>query len=48
MDKPFYILWYKATIRWFEVLDRQGWLIVLIVGMCLSFLCLRGTRQPGT
>ncbi len=43
MDKPFYVLIYKATIHWFDRLDRQDWLIVLFVGMCLSLLCMRGT-----
>jgi len=48
MGKSAYIQAYKAFVYWFEHLDRRGWLIVLIVGMCLSFLCMRGARRTGT
>jgi hypothetical protein len=27
---------------WFNSLDRQEWLAVLMIGMVLGFLCMRG------
>jgi hypothetical protein len=45
MDKPAYVLIYKEAARWFDKLDRHDWLIVLVVGMCLSLLCLRGAGR---
>lgn len=32
----------SGTQHWFLRLDRQEWLVVLIVGTCFGFLCMRG------
>jgi hypothetical protein len=33
---------YRAGIHWINGLDRQEWLVVLVVAMVLGFLCMRG------
>jgi hypothetical protein len=30
------------VLRWFNRLDRQEWVVVLVVGMVFGFLCMRG------
>lgn len=32
----------KGIMHWFDRLDRQEWVVVLVVVMCFGFLCLRG------
>jgi hypothetical protein len=32
----------QFVMRWFNKLDRQEWLIVLVVAMLFGFLCMRG------
>jgi hypothetical protein len=34
--------YYHNTMDWFNSLDRQEWLAVLMIGMVLGFLCMRG------
>jgi len=33
---------YRQAMQWFNSLDRQEWLLVLIFVVIAGFLCLRG------
>jgi hypothetical protein len=33
---------FNTVMRWATSLNRQEWLIVLVVAMVLGFLCMRG------
>ncbi len=33
---------FQYLMRWFNGLDRQEWVVVLVVGMVFGFLCMRG------
>jgi hypothetical protein len=33
---------YRSLMRWVLTLDRQEWLVVLVVVTVLGFLCMRG------
>ena len=33
---------YNSVMRWAVSLNRQEWLIALVVAMVLGFLCMRG------
>jgi hypothetical protein len=33
---------YKYAMRWFDSLDKQEWLLVLIVAVIIGFLALQG------
>ncbi len=33
---------WEMILAWAGRLDRQEWLVVLSVGMCFGFLCMRG------
>ncbi len=35
-------LFYRAAIHWIEGLNRQEWIVVLVVGAAFGFLCMRG------
>jgi hypothetical protein len=33
---------YRYVMRWFDSLDKQEWLLVLIVAVVIGFLALQG------
>lgn len=33
---------YKHTMRWFDSLDKQEWLLVLIAAVIIGFIALQG------
>ena len=33
---------FRTALHWINGLDRQEWLVVLVVAMLIGFLCMRG------